>query len=146
MCVLSRSHIAARPTLCDPVDCSPPGSAIPGILQARILEWVATPSSRESPDAGIQSASPELQADSLPVSHREDPVMSVSSSQLHVTRILEISQEESHHRSQQTLQIRASFNVFLSRRKKLMEHMLTERIILDNGFVSSHYIVNGTKN
>ena len=28
-------------TLCDPIDSSPPGSAIPGILQARILEWVA---------------------------------------------------------------------------------------------------------
>ena len=29
------------PTLCDPTDGSPPGSPIPGILQARILEWVA---------------------------------------------------------------------------------------------------------
>ena len=29
------------PTLCNPIDCSPPGSAIPGILQARTLEWVA---------------------------------------------------------------------------------------------------------
>ena len=29
-------------TLCDPTDSSPPGSAIPGILQARTLEWVAT--------------------------------------------------------------------------------------------------------
>ena len=29
------------PTLCDPRDGSPPGSAIPGILQARTLEWVA---------------------------------------------------------------------------------------------------------
>ena len=29
------------PTLCDPIDGSPPGSAVPGILQARILEWVA---------------------------------------------------------------------------------------------------------
>ena len=29
------------PTLCDPIDSSPPGSAVPGILQARILEWVA---------------------------------------------------------------------------------------------------------
>ena len=29
------------PTLCDPMDCSPPGSSVPGILQARTLEWVA---------------------------------------------------------------------------------------------------------
>ena len=33
-------------TLCDPVDCSPPGSSVHGILQARILEWVAIPFSR----------------------------------------------------------------------------------------------------
>ena len=35
-------------TLCDPTDCSPPGSSIHGILQARILEWVAIPFSRGS--------------------------------------------------------------------------------------------------
>ena len=29
------------PTLCDPIDGSPPGSPIPGILQARTLEWIA---------------------------------------------------------------------------------------------------------
>ena len=40
------------PTLCDPVDGSPPGSPIPGILQARILEWVATPSSGVFPTQG----------------------------------------------------------------------------------------------
>ena len=34
------------PTLCDPMDCSPPGSSVHGILQARILEWVAYPFSR----------------------------------------------------------------------------------------------------
>ena len=33
-------------TLCGPMDCSPPGSSALGILQARILEWVALPSSR----------------------------------------------------------------------------------------------------
>ena len=33
------------PTLCDPIDSSPPGSPLPGILQARILEWVAISSS-----------------------------------------------------------------------------------------------------
>ena len=33
-------------TLCDRMDCSPPGSSVHGILQARILEWVAVPFSR----------------------------------------------------------------------------------------------------
>ena len=36
------------PTLWDPMDCSPPGSSIHGILQVRTLEWVAMPSSRGS--------------------------------------------------------------------------------------------------
>ena len=35
-------------TLCDPIDCSPPGSSLHRVLQARILEWVAMPFSRES--------------------------------------------------------------------------------------------------
>jgi len=35
-------------TLCDPMDYSLPGSSVPGILQARILEWVAISLSRES--------------------------------------------------------------------------------------------------
>ena len=36
------------PTLCDPMDCSLPGSSVHGLLQAGILEWVAMPSSRGS--------------------------------------------------------------------------------------------------
>ena len=36
------------PTLCDPVDCRPPGSSVHGFLQARILEWVDIPFSRGS--------------------------------------------------------------------------------------------------
>ena len=35
------------PTLCDPMDCRPPGSSVHRILQAKILEWVAMSSSRE---------------------------------------------------------------------------------------------------
>ena len=35
-------------TLCDPMDCGPPGSSVHGIFQARILEWVAIPFSRGS--------------------------------------------------------------------------------------------------
>ena len=41
-----------------------------GILQARKLEWVTMPSSRESSHPGIEPASPALQADSLPLSHQ----------------------------------------------------------------------------
>ena len=67
------------PTLCDSVDCSPPGSFIHGILQARILEWLVT-SPGDLLNAGIEPGSPVLQADSLP---SEPPgksfVLSVSS-------------------------------------------------------------------
>ena len=45
------------PTLCDPMDCSPSGSSVQGILQARIMEWAALPSSRGSSDPGIEPAS-----------------------------------------------------------------------------------------
>ena len=46
--------------------CFPPGSFVHGILQARILEWVAILFSRDLPDPGIESGSPALRADSLP--------------------------------------------------------------------------------
>ena len=42
------------PALCDPMDCSPPGSSVHAILQARTLEWLAMPSPRGSPDPGIE--------------------------------------------------------------------------------------------
>ena len=45
------------PALYDSMDCSPPASSVHGILQARILEWVAMPSSRGSSDPGIKSTS-----------------------------------------------------------------------------------------
>ena len=47
MCMCAKL-LQSCPTLCDPMDCSPPGSSVPGVLQARILEWVAMPSSRGS--------------------------------------------------------------------------------------------------
>ena len=45
---MSVKSLQLCPTLCDPVDCIPPGSSVHRILQARILEWVAKPSSRGS--------------------------------------------------------------------------------------------------
>ena len=61
-------------TLWDPVDCSPLGSSVRGILQAGILEWVAMPSSRNLLDPEIEpmsSASPGFQVDSLVLIHQE---------------------------------------------------------------------------
>jgi len=55
----------------DPMGYSQPGSSVHGILQARILEWVAMPSSRDLPDPGIKfpslvSNAGRLKEDSLP--------------------------------------------------------------------------------
>ena len=41
LCMLSCSVVPSCPTLCDPVACSPPGSSVHGVLQARTLEWAA---------------------------------------------------------------------------------------------------------
>ena len=43
------------PTLCDPMDCSPPGSSVHGVLQVRILEWVAIPFSRGSSQPRVRT-------------------------------------------------------------------------------------------
>ena len=66
------------PTVCDPMEWSPPGSSVHGILQAGILEWVTMPfSGGNLPDPGIKPVSPEspaLQVDSLPWSHQGSPI------------------------------------------------------------------------
>ena len=52
-CVLSQSW----PTLCDPVDCSPPGSSVHGVLQARILEWAPCPPPGDLLNLGVEPVS-----------------------------------------------------------------------------------------
>ena len=59
-------------TLCDPLDCSPSDSSVHRILQERILEWVAMPSSRGSSRPGTEPSSslaPALQEDFLQLRH-----------------------------------------------------------------------------
>ena len=48
------------PTVCDPTDCSLPGSSVHGIFQARILEWVASLPPGDLHDVGIKPVSPAL--------------------------------------------------------------------------------------
>ena len=60
-------------TLCNPKDCSPPGSSVQGVLQARIREWVAMPFSRGSSWSRDRIPAPALQVDSLPMSHWGSP-------------------------------------------------------------------------
>ena len=59
-------------TLCNPMDYT-----VHGILQARILEWVAFPSPGDLPNTGIEPRSPTLQADSIPAEPQEKPCVCV---------------------------------------------------------------------
>ena len=52
-CVQAKS-LQSCPILCNAMDCSPPGSSVHEILQARILEWVATPSSTGSSQPRVE--------------------------------------------------------------------------------------------
>ena len=75
VCMHAKS-LQSCPILCDPVDHSLPGSSFRGILQARILKWVAVPSSRGSswPQDPITSLlSPAWQAGSLPLGSPRNP-------------------------------------------------------------------------
>ena len=55
----------SHPTICNPMDCSLPGSSVHEILQARILEWVTVPFSRGSSWPKVEPWSPTLLEDSL---------------------------------------------------------------------------------
>ena len=68
----SESRLVVSSSL-DHMDCSLPGSSVHGILQARILEWVAIPFSRGSSNPGIEPRSPVLLADSLPAEPPGEP-------------------------------------------------------------------------
>ena len=57
------------------MDSSPPDSSVQGILQARILEWVAIPSPEDLPDPGIEPGSLALQGDSLPSEPLGKPIL-----------------------------------------------------------------------
>ena len=69
-------------TLCNPMDCSLPGSSVHGISQARILEWVAISFSEDLSDPEIKHtspAAPALQMDPLPtVSSGKPPTAAVN--------------------------------------------------------------------
>ena len=60
-------------TLCDSMDCSPPGFSVYGILQVRIWSGLPFPCPADLSDPGIKPASPALAADSLPLSHLGRP-------------------------------------------------------------------------
>ena len=64
--------------LCDPMDCSPQGSSVHGILQASILEWVAFPSPGDLPDPSIEPTSLALAGGFFTAEPPEVPTLLVS--------------------------------------------------------------------
>ena len=90
------------PTLCDPIDCSPPGSSVHGIPQARILEWLPFLSPGDLPDSGIKSGSPTLQADYLPSEPPEKPMKVTVCAQLEQIMDKEILKKTKKKKKPQT--------------------------------------------
>ena len=97
--------------LSDPMDCSPPGSSVHGILQVRILEWVVMPSSR-----GIfltQGWNPRLlcllywQVSSSPLSHLGSPIWLQTPLQTCWTKLTILTRQSSH-----SVKSRKYYNVY----------------------------------
>ena len=72
MCVCSVAAVS------DAMDCSPLGSFVHDILQARMLQWAAMPSSKDLLDPGTEPVPPALQTDSLLLSHWGSPYWSIA--------------------------------------------------------------------
>ena len=85
VCVLSSSVVSDS---LQPQGLQPTRLSVHGILQARILEWVAMPSSRGSSQPRDQTAPPALQADPLPLSHRGSPCICVHFTKSHKAKSL----------------------------------------------------------
>ena len=68
-CVYTKS-LQSCPTLYSPIECSPPGSSVPGILQQEHWSGLPCPPPGDLPNPGIKPTSPASQPDSLPLTHR----------------------------------------------------------------------------
>ena len=85
------------PIICDPIDCSLPGSSVHAISQARILEWVAISFSRGSPNPGIKPVFPTLAGGFFTTGPPGLPILKVYNiiSQLHLNK----TENNSRHRT-----------------------------------------------
>ena len=144
MCVCVHAKLLqSRPTLCDPMDNSLPGSSIHGILQARILEWLPHPPPVNLPDQGIELKSPALHVDSLPLSHQG------SSKTKHTFTIFVVVQSLSHIQLIATLltaecQASLTFLSFYPDGLKTYVHTktCTQRFLCTASFIYSSFIHN----
>ena len=83
VCLRGCMHVQSLqscPVLCDPMDCNMPGSSVHGILQARILEWVAMHSSRGSSQTRDGTPVSYVAGRFLLLSHLGSPMMHLAPS------------------------------------------------------------------
>ena len=114
--------------LCDLMDCSLLGSSVHGILQARILEWVAIPSPGDLPNPGMETRSPALQANSLLSEPRREPHLSVK----HYSILNILKQVYSI-----ILQFTLEKNIKKDHKRPLLYVMITE-VRLKPGMIQNH--------
>ena len=88
-----RAQLLLCPTLCDPIDCSPPGFSVHGISQTRILEWVAISSPGDLPGSRIEPMSPALAEGFFPAEPPGKPF-------IHITHSHKYSQVSDHSSAQ----------------------------------------------
>ena len=88
------------PTLSDLLDCSSPGSSVHGILQERILKWVAIPFSRGSSTPGTEPGSHALQVDSLPCEPPVKPIISLKCTLKKTVKILKFISYAFYHNTE----------------------------------------------
>ena len=83
------------PTLCDPMDCSPPGSSVHGILQARLLECISSPFSTDLPDPGIEPRLLDCRQIIYCLSHQRSPLQVLQRAK-RISRPFMLNQHGSH--------------------------------------------------
>ena len=97
-------HVQSCLILCDPMDCSPPGSSVHGIFQGRILEQVAISSSRGSSRPRHQTrVLLYWQVDSLPLSHLRSPRGSIKVQSNHQQSFVNYQQHQGLRIKMETL-------------------------------------------
>ena len=95
MKVKSESEVAQScPTPRDPMDCSPPGSSVRGIFQARVLEWVAIAFSEKIVSAFIFGDPSERCLDLSELQSLSDSGSNLSSTQQHICKATEINHKD----------------------------------------------------
>ena len=112
--------------LCDPMDCSLPGSSVHEIFQARILGRVATSSSKGwiFPNQGSRLCLRHWQVDSLPLSHLGSPLLLIVVQSLSIVRLFAIPWTAARQAS-----------LFLTISRSLLKLMSTESVMLSNHLI-----------